>query len=154
VPAVDTSWRFLAKINAIPPQAWDAIIPKGRVHARLLDRVGEMVTLNPQPLPPHESVIGARLVQSLTSSAIIVVGGREPGSAGGALLAEIDDWCGTGWPRRWPRPRPPQGWDEGMVFAGAALAAAQLADQYDHLPQMQEALGTAASRLAEQAVAR
>jgi hypothetical protein len=150
---VETSWKFLAKINAIPPQAWDAIIPKGRVHERLLDRVGEMVTLNPQPLPPHESVIGARLVQSLTSSAIIVVGGREAGAAGSALLEEIDDWCGTGWPRRWPRPRPPEGWDDGMVFAGAALAAAQLADQYEHVPEMQDALGAAASRLAEQAVA-
>ena len=83
---MDTSWKFLAKINAIPPQAWDAIVPRGRVHERLLDRVGEMVTLNPQPLPPHESVIGARLVQSLTSSAIIVVGGRDPGAAGSALL--------------------------------------------------------------------
>ena len=39
-----------------------------------------------------------------------------------------------------------------MVFAGAALAAAQLADQYDHVPEMQEALGAAASRLADQAV--
>ena len=149
---METSWKFLAKINAIPPQAWDAIIPRGRVHERLLDRVGEMVSLNPQPLPPHESVIGARLVQSLTSAAIIIVSGRQPCGAAAGLLEEIDDWCGTGWPRRWPRPRPPKGWDEGMVFAGGALAAAQLADQYDHVPEMQEALGAAASRLADRAV--
>ena len=40
-----------------------------------------------------------------------------------------------------------------MVFAGAVLVAAQIADQYEHVPEIQDALGAAASRLAEQAVA-
>ena len=39
-----------------------------------------------------------------------------------------------------------------MVFAGAALAAAGLAAQYDHAPEMQEALGKAAEQLAAQSV--
>ena len=51
----------------------------------------------------------------------------------------------------WPKPKPPKGWDDGLVFAGAALAAASLADQYDHAPELQEALGAAAEPARRQA---
>jgi hypothetical protein len=99
-------------------------------------------------------VVGAQLLENVLVSAIIVVGGKGAGEGAGVLRAEIDDWCGTGWPGKWPRPKPPKGWDESQVFAGAALAAAALADQYDHSPEMQEALGAAAEQLAEAAVGR
>jgi hypothetical protein len=114
----------------------------------------DAVALNPQPLPPHESVVGAQLLENVLVSAIIIVGGRGADEGAAVLRAEIDDWCGTGWPRRWPRPTPPKGWDEGMVFTGAALAAATLAEQYDHAPELQEVLGAAAEQLAEAAVGR
>jgi hypothetical protein len=148
------SWKVMSKFVKIPPEAWDWIIPHGPVTAHVVNRRGDAVSLNPQPLPPLESVVGAQLLENVLVSAIIVVGGKGAGEGAGVLRAEIDDWCGTGWPGKWPRPKPPKGWDESQVFAGAALAAAALADQYDHSPQMQEALGAAAEQLAEAAVGR
>jgi hypothetical protein len=147
--AVD--WKTLSQFVKIPPQAWDWIVPQGPPTARVVTRRADAVSLNPQPLPPHESVVGAQLLENVLVSAIIVVGGRGAGDGAEVLRAEIDDWCGTGWPHKWPRPHPPKGWDDGMVFAGAALAAANLAAQYDHAPELQAALGAAAEQLAEAA---
>ena len=58
------TWKILAKFVAIPPEAWDAIIPHGpAVRATSVNQAGWMPsTLNPQPLPPHESVVGAQLL--------------------------------------------------------------------------------------------
>jgi len=148
------SWKILAKLGAIPPEAWDWIVPQGPVSAHVVNRRLDAVALNPQPLPPHESAVGARLLENVLVSAIIVVGGRDAGEGAAMLRAEVDDWCGTGWPHKWPRPRTPKGWDDTQVFAGAALAAASLAAQYDHAPELQEALGAAAEQLAEAAVGR
>ena len=144
------NWKSLSKVVKIPPQAWDFIIPKGPVRGSFTTRV-DAVALNPQPLPPAEAEVGSQLLQNVLYGAIIVVGGRGEG-AGKQFLDEIDDWCGTGWPRKWPWPRPPKGWDEGQVFAGAGIVAAALADQYDHDPEMQEALGAAAERLLDRSV--
>ncbi len=141
------SWKSLAHVLRIPPQAWDAIVPQGPVW-RVAGRFEE-VELNPQPLPPREAAIGARMLESLLWSSIIIVGGRDGG--GRSLLDEIDDWCGTGWPKKWPKPKPRHDWDESQLFVGAALAAAALAEQYDHDPEMQETLGAAAERLLERA---
>jgi hypothetical protein len=148
------SWKILSTFANIPPQAFDAIHPHGPVSARLFSRRGDAVSLNPQPLPPIEAVVGAQLLENVLVSAIIIVSGRDTGEAAGLLRAEIDDWCGTGWPHKWPKPKPPKGWDDSQVFAGAALAAANLAAQYDHSPQLQDALGAAAEQLAEAAAAR
>ncbi|HYN66636.1 MAG TPA: hypothetical protein VES93_07080 [Ornithinibacter sp.] len=148
------NWRVLAKFVSIPPEAWDAIIPHGPVTARVVPRRVDAVALNPQPLPPHESVVGAQLLENVLVSAIIIVGGKGAGEGAGVLRAEIDDWCGTGWPGKWPRPKQRRDWDQSLVFAGAALAAASLAEQYDHAPEMQEALGAAAEQLAEAAGGR
>lgn len=143
------NWKALARLGLIPPRAWDAVIPHGPVLAGAARR-GDAVALNPQPLPPVEAEVGADLMRGVLYGAIIVVGGRGA-SPGAALLEEIDDWCGTGWPRRWPRPKPPRGWDDGQVLAAAAVTAAGLAAQYDHDPEMQEALGAAAERLMDAA---
>ncbi|GIL35079.1 hypothetical protein LG324_19500 [Phycicoccus jejuensis] len=141
------SWKALAHVVRIPPQAWDAIVPHGPAWS-VVGRFDE-VELNPQPLPPREAAIGARMLESLLWTSIIIVGGRDGG--GRALLDEIDDWCGTGWPKKWPKPKPRHDWDEGQLFTGAALAAAALAEQYDHDPEMQDVLGAAAERLLERA---
>ena len=151
-------WKFLAEIGKIPPAAYDAIFPHGPIDAVLLagSRVryvdvahrvdpGALVGFNPQPLPPREAAVGAALVGSLLHGAIIVVGGRDQ-DPGSTFLSEIEDWCGTGWPKKWPKPKP-KGWDQNLMFTGAALYAANLASQYDHNPPMQEALGSAAEQL-------
>jgi len=148
------SWKVLSTFGRIPPEAWDWIVPHGPVSASVVSRRGDAVFLNPQPLPPLEAAVGARLLENVLVSAIIIVGGRGAGEGAGVLRTEIDDWCGTGWPGRWPRPKQPEGWDESQVFAGAALAAANLAAQYDHSPELQEALGAAAEQLAEAAGGR
>jgi len=148
------NWKILAKFVSIPPEAWDAIIPHGPAVRSVVNSRLDAVALNPQPLPPHESVVGAQLLENVLISAIIIVGGKGAGEGAAVLRSEIDDWCGTGWPHKWPKPKQRKGWDEGMVFAGAALAAANLAGQYDHAPDLQEALGAAAEQLAEAAGGR
>lgn len=143
------NWKVLAKLGAIPPQAWDAVIPHGPV-GHLWGGVtyvhfGDEAGLNPQPLPPRNVLTGARILEA------IVLGRVAAGATADAFLMDIDDWCGTGWPKRWPLPPKAREWDESLVFAGAAAAAAQLAAQYDHFPEMQDALVKATEQLADRA---
>lgn len=136
--------EFFSLVAKIHPEAWDAIIPRYVGAGR---RFGDEVALNPQPLPPRDPEVGARLLADLLDRAIIVVGGRE--DVTGRFLADVEDWCGTGWPRWFPKPPPPPwGRDEREVFTGAALQAAVLAGQFEHHPELQEALLAAAEQLA------
>ena len=53
------NWKILAKFVKIPPEAWDCDHParpgqRPRRHTARRDAVA----LNPQPLPPHEAVVG------------------------------------------------------------------------------------------------
>lgn len=142
----------LAMLGKVLPQAWDAIVPHGpidRFRVRFGARLGDEVALNPQPLPPGpaEVYVGAHLLNAIVTNGIIVIGGQPE-----SVLSEIDDWCGTGWPRRWPHPPKDVSWDDHLVFAGAAAAAANLATQYEHFPEMQEVLARAAEALADRAV--
>lgn len=143
--------NFLISLN---PKIAD-VIPRGPQHAWSR---ADLVSLNPQPLPPGppEMAIGYRQTQLLAQAAA----GR--GEEGGRwLLSEIDDWCGTGWPKWWPKPpRPwpwpwpdsdPGSWDEESMFLGAAVASAQLAGQFQD-PSMQEMLGAATDRLLDRAM--
>jgi hypothetical protein len=153
-------WKLLAAVGRVSPEAYDAIFPQGPLDLVLAgtgtrfggaaERLapGTEVGLNPQPLPPREAAVGAALLGGLLHGAIIVVGGRDH-DPGRAFLSDIDDWCGTGWPRKWPRPKP-KGWDKDLMFTGAALYAAHLASHYDHNPEMQDALGAAADQLMAQ----
>jgi hypothetical protein len=140
---------FLSLVATIHPEAWDALIPRylGSHVAHGFDEVA----LNPQPLPPRAFGLGARVLADLLHGAIIIQGGRD-GDAPSAFLADVEDWCGTRWPRWRPKPPPPPwGWDERDLFTGAALQAAVLAGRFEHDPEMQEALLTAAERLAQAA---
>ena len=96
---------------------------------------GDVSSLNPQPLPPVDS---GRALLFLVARGIIIVGGRDEG-AHHAFLEDIDDWCGTGWPRRWPFPGPIPEPDprrdrredvKQSTLLGGALAAAELASRY------------------------
>ena len=145
------NWKILAKFVSIPPEAWDAIIPHGPAVGHVVNSRLDAVALNPQPLPPHESVVGAQLLENVLISAIIVVGGKGAAREPPCCAPRSTTGAARAGRSKWPKPKPPKGWDEGLVFAGAALAAANLAGQYDHAPDLQEALGAAAEQLAEAA---
>jgi len=146
----------LGLVAAIKPAAYD-VIPRGPLKAgaeRAIIVVGglEQVALNPQPLPPQESVaVGAQLVH-LVFGAALAGGGQD---FAGAFLAEVDDWCGTGWPRRWPFPWPPEPEPDprwrSEVFLGAALAVADIAGHYP-AGEVQDVLGKAVEQFLDQAV--
>ncbi len=88
--------------------------------------------LNPQPLPP---IAAGQEMGLLLARGIIIVGGRDVGDAQSAFLSEIEDWCGTGWPRRWPFPWPDPREDlrdelRTELLLGGALGLAGLAAHY------------------------
>lgn len=144
-------------VAAIKPAAYD-VIPRGPLKAiaeRGIIVVGglEQVALNPQPLPPKEGVaVGAQLVH-LVFGAALAGGGRD---FAGSFMADLEDWCGTGWPRRWPWPWPPEPEPDprwrSEVFLGAALAAADIASHYPS-GELQDVLAKAAEQLLEQSLA-
>jgi len=121
----------LALIVALNPKAAD-IIPHGPLAVRVAGRFrGDEVALNPQPLPPKEITVGWQVMQHVAGGAIVRDGGFS-----GSFLSEIEDWCGTGWPRRWPKGDPvtgpsPEPWATSQVLIGAMLAAAELSAHYD-----------------------
>jgi hypothetical protein len=84
----------LEMLAHLDPRIWEVVGggPLGHSHAQ---RVA--TELNPQPLPPVTA--GQQMLWGLARS-IIVQGGRELGEAQQIFMTEIDDWCGTGWPRR------------------------------------------------------
>ncbi|TNU73935.1 hypothetical protein FH969_08770 [Miniimonas arenae] len=133
-----------AFIIAIDPRAADALIPK---HG-FAQRAGSRVALNPQPLPPAELSLGAALLYEVTRAAIAGAGSEDAGAAARLVSFEIDDWCGTGWPRKWPKPKSKL--DVLDVFLGAAIAADDLAGRYEG--SLGEALAGAAKQLADQAI--
>lgn len=58
-----------------------------------------------------------------------------------ALMLEIDDWCGTGWPRKFP-PLPPKKSEIKDVFI--SLAIHNLADQISDVKARQKIQSLAA----------
>ena len=121
----------LALIIALNPKAAD-VIPRGPLRSEFVAvSYGAEVSLNPQPLPPSGVVVGARLMHKLTAAAL--AGGR---GFGGQFMDDLDDWCGTGWPRRWPRKGPvlgpqPDPWEVSQAYLGGMLAAAEISAHYD-----------------------
>lgn len=139
--------EFLAHFN---DKIWELV--GGGPHG-LRSRV-DLVSLNPQPLPPVDA---GRLLLQVMARGIIVVGGRD-GDAREAFLADIEDWCGTGWPKHWPRPPQPgpfpdpRGHLTPSTLLGGALAAAEIAASYPE-GEMQDLFAKAADQLTEAALA-
>ncbi|GAA5158372.1 hypothetical protein [Ornithinimicrobium tianjinense] len=118
----------------------------------------ESVALNPQPLPPEPPEIGQRVMLAMARG-IIVVGGREE-SAVHAFWEDLEDWCGTGWPRRWPFPWPdpwpdprldPRADRRPEILVGAALTATALAARYPE-GEMRDLFDAAGQRLMDAAL--
>lgn len=129
-------------------------------------RPGDLVALNPQPLPPRERFVTA-LADALVGRAeqLAEVAGAlgDPGEERGIIIVSgyvnrlVDDWCGTGYRPRWPFPGPPPWWFSQEVSArdilvlGAGLHQASRA-AFD--PTIGRSLGDAADKLAQVGVER
>jgi hypothetical protein len=151
-----TAIQLLKIIGAIPPQAWDAIIPHGPAFRTRAD----LVSLNPQPLPPKDAfaVSAALMAHELVR---IAVETEVRGQSAAVFVKEfVDDWCGTPWPHKWPWPWPGPRPQEGArpdpleVTIGRVIGATVLASAGGRLGETK--LGTAlldgAQNLAEAAV--
>jgi len=145
--------EFFAHLN---PKVWEVIGggPLGLSAATI-------AALNPQPLPPKEVVarraehsasdLAATGYGQLAMMATAAIGQGEGGTR--SFLSDIDDWCGTGWPRRWPFP-PPKGLDRDdltSLLLGAGVAAAHIAAGYEDGP-MRETFEAAANQLFDTAI--
>ncbi|WP_420114217.1 hypothetical protein [Pseudactinotalea sp.] len=144
--------EFFAHIN---PKVWEVVGggPLG------LNTAG-IAALNPQPLPPVDIGQQRRTAVSYTAigygqlamMAMAAIGQGEGGTR--SFMIDIDDWCGTGWPRKWPWPPPKSlGRDDlASLQLGAGIAAAHLAAGYEGGP-MQELFEAAATQLFDTAIA-
>jgi len=128
--------EFLAFLN---PRIWEVVgggpaFRRGR----------EAVELNPQPLPPI--AIGYQQVVAMATAAIAAGDGGDK-----TFMLDLDDWCGTGWPRRWPPPRRFGTEEMSEVLIGAGLGASRLAAAYEDGPQ-REMFDAAANQLFDAAL--
>ena len=129
--------------------------PTARPFGHVVNRRLDAVALNPQPLPPHESVVGAQLLENVLVSAIIVVGGKGAGEgaaraarrdrrlvrhrvAAQVAQAQAAEGLGRGPGLRRGRPGRRRAWPTSTTTR----------------PELQEALGAAAEQLAEAAGGR
>ena len=144
---------LLTLFGRIPPEALDAIIGQGPLSRSR----GDLVSLNPQPLPPRDPffVGAAAMAQQVVGIAVEAdVRDELPVDLVGQLVA---DWCETPWPRKWPWPGPGPRPDEGphpepwRVDVGRVIGAVVFASAASRLAEgkLRTALVEGAERLAE-----
>ena len=146
--------KLLSLLIRIPPEAWDWIVPHGPSVGRIAR--GDKVAFNPQPDPPGAFVIGA--AELGREIARIAVATEATGESAESFVSEIiDDWCGTGWPRRFPfpfpfppDPDPEPDWRVAGQLAGAVALASVAARITEG--KLGAVLNDGAERLAETAL--
>ena len=159
---------FLAVLGRINPAIFDVIFPHGpiqragaaryQIRSAAVGRFspGDLVSLNPQPLPPKEILQFAAVEAANQIAEAAVVAQATDQDVGGLVAVWIDDWCGNGrkpipwpwpWPFPWPvDPEPNPDWDIPASQVAGALALAAVAIRLDEGPA-REALGAGAERL-------
>jgi hypothetical protein len=147
--------NLLSIIATIHPEIWDAIIPHG---PRALDRAA----LNPQPLPPRETLL-AGAADVAHEVVRLAVASEAQGGSSAFVRETIDDWCGTPWPRKWPWPWPgprpgteaegpqPDPWDVRTARVVGAVVFASVASRLAG-GDLQSAFADGADRLTEAAL--
>jgi hypothetical protein len=148
---------LLSIIARIHPEAWDFIV--AHTPAVRPASAAERQSLNPQPLPPREAFVAgaAELAHELVRQAVVM---EATGGAGASfVIDEIDDWCGSGWPRHWPFPWPGphrdgDGIDPDWITTGTAVAAIVFASAAARMSEgeLHTAFAAGADRLAGAAV--
>ncbi|MDW6024467.1 hypothetical protein SAZ10_22190 [Mesorhizobium sp. BAC0120] len=151
------------------PDPWLLYIIAER-HPELWDLFGgdplSLMTLNPQPLPPH-IVFATALADELMERAAFAQGiadwlpqqGEEHGIiiVGGRVLRYVDELCGNNFKLKFPRPVPPPPWwreelsGSDLVTMGVRFesAAKQFADE-----ALGRAFGQASEKLVQAGIAR
>jgi hypothetical protein len=120
---------------------------------------GDVVALNPQPLPPRALAVIALGRAAILRAELLGEAAAFAGHAGGAeryMLDLIDDWCGTP-PRKfpWPRPGPRPDWAREALGALDHLILASVIDEAigGFGGGFAEGLGMARNRLVDAAAA-
>ncbi len=154
--------NLLSIIGTIHPEIWDAVIPHGP-RVRVVSAF-DKVALNPQPLPPRETLL-AGAAEMAHEVVRLAVASEAQGISSSAFVSEIiDDWCGTPWPRKWPWPWPgprpgtegegprPEPWDIQTARVIGAVIFASVASRLSS-GDLSTAFAEGADRLAEAALA-
>lgn len=132
--------------DPLPPGPWDPVVramlplyetfgpqPEPWRQAAAAIRIGDHVSLNPQPLPPRVRLVAAMGQAALSRAELIGEAAARSGHSGIAgryMLDLIDDWCGTP-PRKfpWPRPGPRPEWAAAEIGALDHLILASILKQ-------------------------
>jgi hypothetical protein len=154
--------NLLSIIGTIHPELWDAIIPHGP-RVRVVSGF-ERVALNPQPLPPRETLLAGAAEMAHEVARLAVASEAQGGSSSGLVSEVIDDWCGTPWPRKWPWPWPgprpetdiegphPEPWEVRTARVIGAIIFASVASRLSS-GDLRSAFADGADRLVEAALA-
>lgn len=147
--------KVLAIVGRLRPEVYDVFPPQFAAEGRW----GEAVALNPQPLPPRDSLVRGAISMSRRVAQLAIEADVRGEDSSSWVSQLVDEWCGTPWPRKWPRPGSgpipdggpqPEPWtiNEARI-AGAvvfALTASRLGEG-----DLQRALTEGSERLAEAA---
>ncbi|MDR7185039.1 hypothetical protein J2X85_002073 [Microbacterium trichothecenolyticum] len=153
---ISSTVRMLSLLGRIRPEMFDVFPPHSH-RAHLAGRF-DAVALNPQPLPPRWMLAASELSGYIAEAVLEadLRGEDQPGW----VTEVLDDWCGTGWPRRLPIPLPgprgegpqPEPWDVAAAQITGAVAFASLAARLAgghaqaSFAKMAESLAEASSR--------
>lgn len=153
VPDMVKLLRILARHD---PHLWEAIAPH-------VPKVWQIAS-SQDPIPPKlhvERVLVLEVRETVRLVAEGALAAAATGQLGAAqrMVADVDDdWCGTGWPGRWPKPGPraeeylretPGAWQ--VVQAAGALAFGAYAAAIDD-GEVAAMFGKAADQLADAAL--
>ncbi len=150
---VSQTVKVLALLGKVNPEIFDVFPPHS---LGVADRV-EAVTLNPQPLPPRDPLVTGAIFMSRRLTQIAVEADVRGEDSAGWLAQIIDEWCGTPWPGKWPRPGPapipeggpqPEPWAVNEARIAGAVVFASMASRLGD-GDLQTALASGAERLAE-----
>jgi hypothetical protein len=150
---VSRTVKLLALLGGTRKEIFDVFPPYG---PWVRDR-GDLVALNPQPLPPVDPplVVGAIVMSRRIAELAVEADVR--GESPEWLSRLIDDWCETPWPRRWPWPGPgpapeggprPEPWAVNEARTAGAVVFASVASRLGD-GELRAALVDAAERLAD-----
>ena len=153
---ISSTVRMLSLLGHIRPEIFDVYPPHS--HRAHLQSRFDAVALNPQPLPPRWLVAASELSGHIAEAVLDadLRGEDRPGW----VSEVVDDWCGTGWPRRLPIPLPgprgegpqPDPWDVAAAQLAGAVAFASLAARLggggaqETFARLAESLAEASSR--------